>query len=238
VNERGVCLATDSELLAKKYTEITGMDFKVLPIPHTEFPASGTGFSASPGGPIQFVFPGNARLEKGIDTLTNAIPLLERELATGRISLRIQCNLAMADRWVTAVVGTLEQLQTKYPGISLLQDTLSQSEYRNLLAGADVVIIPYKRQTYSMRTSGPCAEALSLAKPVIVPEDTWMSLQAMRYGGAVVFQKDDENDLAVAIVTAAENFEMLSRKARENCGAWRSRHNADQFCTELLSCPV
>ena len=64
--------------------------------------------------------------------------------------------------------------------VSLVDHPLSEEAYLQLLRDADVLLLPYRPETYKERTSGVFCEALSAGKPVIVSEGSLMARQVSR----------------------------------------------------------
>ena len=116
----------------------------------------------------------------------------------------------------------------------LVEQVLSRAAYAELLAGADVVLLPYARRVYFARTSGPFTEALAAGKPVIVTADTWMSEELERHGAGLTFRDGDAADLAGTILRAKEGLAELSQAARARRGAWLRRHSPAAMVLALL----
>ncbi len=196
---RGAVMATDSELLAKRYEEATGLPFVVFPMPHMD-----SGRDRESGNPdgssLRVAYLGDARMEKGIDVLAEAIGGLENELRDGRVSFVIQCHMVIAEEETKRALGLLKERAQMFPrSVELLEHPLSTEEYYTLLHSCDAVILPYRRREYAARTSGILAEAIAAGKPVIVTEGTWMSEQTSGHGAALTFRDGEGMGLSAAV---------------------------------------
>jgi glycosyltransferase involved in cell wall biosynthesis len=102
-----------------------------------------------------------------------------------------------------------------------------------LFGHLDVVLMPYLAANYAEATSGIFAEAMALAKPVVVPSETWMASELKRSGGGVEFQCGNEDDLAAKVVHLVSHFNEYASKAKRFSLQWKSFHNSHTL-TEIL----
>ena len=146
--------------------------------------AHGTPRSAFPteDGLRHVVYLGDARTEKGYHWL----PRLVSEAAAAGLPVRFtfqsHYNVPGGEPAATAARKQLGSLPPNCR-VKLLTEPLTSEAYRQLLLGADIVVIPYDAEAYSARSSGVFAEALSAGKPVIVPAGTWMAGELSRVVG-------------------------------------------------------
>ncbi len=230
LKKRMIMLATDSEQLANDFKAKTNEQFTVLPIPHLPvFSCNNSTQSSRENKPLRMLFLGGARVEKGIDTLVEAIAQLEKEICQLQLEFIIQCNIFLYEEETEAALEKLDRIDQNFGhGIRLVKDSLSTDEYYQLLLESDVVVIPYRRDAYKSRTSGIFAEALAAGKPVIVTEGTWMAAQMEQYGSGIIVKDGDAKDLVRAIQHFISSFDVLNNKARERGAEWTELHNADQ----------
>jgi glycosyltransferase involved in cell wall biosynthesis len=113
---------------------------------------------ASGDGPRHFLFLGRVREYKGVDDLLSAFAALPEDLAV-RLSVAGQCDdPALRSRLCTLARDTGRD-------ITMRLQRVPDEELTQLLAAADVVVLPYRRIT----TSGSALLALSHGRPLIVP---------------------------------------------------------------------
>ena len=237
VHQGTVALVTDSTLLANEYSRRTGLRYDVFPIPH--LPEALSCHTVSPrdsSRSLQVVFLGMARLEKGIDILSQAIPYLDQDVRANKLKFVIQCGGLGHEPEIFGVVKQLEALQVQYgPAITLIQRSLETKEYYNLLIESDIVLIPYRKQAFYAKTSGIFTEALAAAKPVVVTNGTWMSAQLEHYNSGVTFEDGDPVNLANSIRYICTNFEQEKAKAIENRTRWNVSHGPEIVLDKILS---
>ena len=228
---RTIRFVTDSDRLRFEFECLTACPFEVLPIPHVP-PAD----SRPPSIEItcHFVSLGNARDEKGIFEILNAIRLLASSARQDGCRFTLQCNDAAPDV-ATAIAAFRDE---NLPGCELLFNKLDSRDYHDLLSQADIVLLPYWRRIYSSRTSGVFMEALSAGKPVIVTDDTWMSDQLRHHGAGLSCPDRDPAALTQAMLRACRDLASLRQRAAVQRDAWVETHNPVALATCLVSPPA
>ena len=156
-----VMIAADNRGLASFYGKLTGLEIPDLPIP-IQYPASGRmgPESAARPGPPHFVYLGEAREEKGIhlvhEALRRRLPDIERHPVHHPV------------RPPELLGGLLEEWRQELPEVDFIDRDLTEAEYLSLLAGADAVLVPYQPDIYDVRTSHVFLEAVGAGKPVMI----------------------------------------------------------------------
>ena len=186
-----VRLASDSARLVIQIGGLTSLPIEEFPIPHTMHTAieSAPHAPSRPPNVLRLVSLGDARNEKGIFEIFNAIRILHAEGRAEGLEFVLQVNNPQPE--ITSMIEEFAAL--RLPRVTLLRDALESDAYYELLCSAHVVLAPYWRSIYEARTSGIFVEALAAGKPVICTEDTWMSDQ-FRTAGAGELCRD--HDLA------------------------------------------
>lgn len=116
----------------------------------------------------KIIFPGGARDEKGFDLSLAAADAL-RTRGDLELTFRIRRDKVAPGR-------ALRLFDTFDPdGITILDQPLSDAEFIDMLAGQDVLILPYLPQAFRNRPSGLLMDALLLNKPVVVLQGTWLA---------------------------------------------------------------
>jgi len=221
-------LLTDSQRLAMEYSEYCFVPMEVVPIPH--------------GAPCSFAPPvrrarlrvaslGNARAEKGILEIIDAIEILRSRPVFDQLEFVLQVNdpsqdcRDRIDQWSRSGQGH---------GVDLIHGALDSDAYSALFESVDLVLAPYWRDVYASRTSGILLEALASAKPVVVTADTWMSDELERWGSGLAVADRDALALADAIETIAGDFESYSALAQHGSRSSRQFHSAGPFFEHLV----
>jgi len=158
-------LLTDSELLRESLSSYFGLPLAVMPIPHTS-ESLPPAFSRS-RDEIVCWWPGRPAVDKGL--------LFIRKLAStvepGYRDFRLVAACSSGLRSSAACVR-----------VELLPDVLDRVDYLRWMATADVILLPYQRESYRERTSGIFVEAIVAGKIPLVTDGTWMSFQLRRHG--------------------------------------------------------
>ena len=125
---------------------------------------------------------GEFRIEKG----SSIIP----QIITGFCKKRPDKNVFIQVRTDEQV----KKLREYFPNIirdriQIYHGQLSQRDYLSRLQSVDLLLMPYLKQRYYLRTSGVFAEAAAYGIPVIVSEGTWMHRMLNNgFGSGVVFE--------------------------------------------------
>jgi len=223
-------LSSDSSRLAGQLQRLTTLPVETWPLPHTTELHDTSSDAPWETAPLRVVSLGNARDEKGIVELLNAVRIVEAAGQAHRFEFVFQVNDANPD--IAAAVAAFAA--EPHPGTTLLFSSLSTDAYFDLLKSADVVALPYWRDVYVARTSGVFLEAVAGGKPVICTADTWMSDQLALAGAGVLVPDRDDCALAMALIEMAATYPELSKRARATQARWLQIHNPSSFMRALL----
>jgi glycosyltransferase involved in cell wall biosynthesis len=224
-----VMIAADNRGLADFYGKLMGLEIPDLPIP-IRYPDPHAGASSPESarpGPPRFVYLGEAREEKGIhlvyEALRRRLPVLDG------IHFTIQCGRP------ELLGGLLDEWRRELPEVDFIDRNLTEAEYLALLAGADAVVVPYQPDIYDVRTSHVFLEAVGAGKPVMITAGTWMDLELERLGHfgvkAAEFSPDGVSDGLAALASQWRVLAGHATGAAERC---RAIHNPEEFFRRLL----
>ncbi|MDD7985742.1 hypothetical protein PQO01_12345 [Lentisphaera marina] len=225
--DKNVYLFTDSYFLKAEYELITNLSLRVLPIPHTHW-------SESPRrdlNSLNIVYLGNARLEKGFCLLSDAISYILKnskqnigfEIQAGNFSGGANCPIRKE-------VDKLESISQ----VSIHDKALSSEAYEDLLARADIVLLPYVGNQYKSGTSGICCEAIASAKAIVVPANTWLEAQLHEFGEGESFNEYSAIGIAQATCKLIENYEALENRLAIKAEAYRKYHSVENYFTIMM----
>jgi glycosyltransferase involved in cell wall biosynthesis len=228
-----VMIAADNQGLAKFYGKLAGFEIPDLPIPirypdphamhRPSLPTLDTAISGRP----HFVYLGEAREEKGIHLIYEALRRRLPELEGIRFT--IQCARP------ELLGGLLEEWRRELPDVDFIDRNLTEDEYLSLLASADAVLVPYQPDIYDVRTSHVFLEAVGAGKPVMITAGTWMDLELGRLGHsavkAAVFSSAGVSDGLRALASQWRTLAGHAPGAAERC---RALHNPEEFFGRLL----
>jgi glycosyltransferase involved in cell wall biosynthesis len=169
-------------------------------------PTSSLRHPSADGGPRRILFFGRVQEYKGVEDLLNAFAALPNDVAA-HLTVAGQC----ADPGLSSRLRTLAR--GAGPRVVLRLEHVPEPEVAELLAAADVVVLPFRRVT----TSGSAMLALSHGRPLIVPDLPGLAdlpdPAVLRYGGgvagltrAMAELARADRDLLTAMSAAAERY--------------------------------
>ena len=112
---------------------------------------------------------------------------------------------------------------------------LSEEAYLQLLRDADVLLLPYRSETYKERTSGVFCEALSAGKPVIVSEGSLMARQVSRERTGWVVRDRHPESIARMIRGALPELDFVATRCLELMNRYGRMFHPDTVVAKLLS---
>ncbi|WP_439595562.1 glycosyltransferase [Falsiroseomonas sp.] len=217
-------LFADTEQLAAEFAALSGLVVRPVPLPVVVPPL----VPRTAGQPPHVVFAGGARAEKGFSQLPEAIAAV-----AGRARFTVQSGRVGADS--DPLVQRAHRLLRARADVTLIEHALNPADYAALLAGADLLLLPYDGAVYGARSSGILAEALALGTPAVVPAGCWMA-DAAGPDRAVLIPRGAPPGAALAAALA--RLPQLAAAAREAAQQWRDRHNPDSLLRALVAPPL
>ena len=222
-----VFLRAEHSLLAEHLSEALAADVSTLPIPPlTDLPAPERDAGDDS---IHVMYLGAARTEKGFPTLPPAIrAILDR---SPRMNIRFYIQITPQILGYTPdVLKAVEALKDiEDDRLVLLESPLSQANYQQLLANADVMLLNYVPDRYRFRGSGIAVESVLSTTSVIAPTGTFPAFIAGESGVATEFPEGIEE----AIRHIYENIDEFRAKAAKRKAWYLSEHSAEKFVSVL-----
>ena len=221
---------TDTELLARHYRDLGGDAIGVLPIPHAlrTLPAP----IRRAEGPLTLASLGGARGDKGFDLLPALVEALAPDyLATGRARLLIQSNYSLS-REEPLMAASRRRLARHPEWVQLINHTLDHDDFETTLFRTDILLLPYRTQTYLRRSSSLLIQAMVSGIPTVVPEGTWLAAEAppgahMAFGNKLTLEQ--------AVCSAIDAYPALSDAARAAAVAARDGSTARKLVEVVLA---
>lgn len=120
--------------------------------------------------------------------------------------------------------------------IQHLSGWIDDDGFEDMIASLDLVALPYDRAAYHIASSGICANAIALGRPVIVPSGTWMaSMVEQGLASGVVYAGEGEAVIAQALETAVRDMDRLRAQALERAPVWRRKFSGESVTGSLLA---
>jgi glycosyltransferase involved in cell wall biosynthesis len=224
-----VSLCTDSHRLADNLASLTSLPFAVFPIPHTWRGQAHAGEVGDLDRPLHCVSLGNARDEKGIAEILEAVRLSSREPWAEKVRFTLQVN----DPYQVEKAIDAFRKGPPDPRTTLIDESLGSAAYAALLESADVVLVPYWRSIYRERTSGVFLEGLITGKLVLCTRDTWMSDLFDIHGGGVAIEDRSSRSICDGLRELVEQRKALQVRARHAAKYWQAVHCPENLIAHL-----
>lgn len=223
--------ATDSILLAEEYADFFAVPLVVYPICHIPDFTPASHSKDRNKTPLLCVSLGNARAEKGIVEIFEAIELLNVHGYGENFHFILQVNDPDAD----CAEAVQRFMGTSPPNVEFVTSPLSPQEYEKILLNADVVLAPYWSDVYKTRTSGVTLEGLTCGKIVVSAKDSWMEHELTRFEAACqLVASRDPKSLAYGLALIARNPRPYLKQAQVAARKAREFHNGKVLAEKLL----
>jgi len=222
-----VFLHAEHVLLANHLSEVLLHPVTALPIPPlTELPARSPECSELS---MNVMYLGAARTEKGFTTLPAAIQKILQQTPKLDIHFHIQITPQIMG-YTPDVLKAVEKLrEVNDERLHLIDKPLSQSEYQQLLANADAMLLNYNPERYKFRGSGIAVESVLSATSLIAPKTTFPEYIG---GNSGVFT-DYPGGIESAIQQIYKDLQSYRSKALKRREWYLSEHSAAKFVQVL-----
>jgi glycosyltransferase involved in cell wall biosynthesis len=221
-------LCADTRELAAAYQKLTGIPVLELPNPmDVSALVAATPAPPKPGRPT-IVYQGHTSALRGLHFLPDIIERCATLAPRPHFVVQIQSSDPAANNPLRPTLERLERLAGD--DLRLVHGELSAADYFELLAVADIILLPYSPTFYGVGSSGVFTEAASAGKVVVVSQGTVPARQGREYSlGVVAASQWTPAAMAEAVAAAVRDLPAL--KAKASAGAPRFR--ADQ-CARAL----
>jgi glycosyltransferase involved in cell wall biosynthesis len=182
--------------------------------------------------PLTIICQGFARHEKGTDLFQDAIRILLARPDADRFHFVLQWPepFAMPDG---SMLGPHPNLLSDHR-VEFLNQNLNTDEYEALLARTDLVILPYRRNSYNHRVSRVAIEAAGRGIPIIYTTGTWSEEVAELSGCGVPISEESADEVADSILHAAEKLPTLKNRAEAGAARVMEYHSVPMLRRLLL----
>lgn len=228
---KNIQIAADSSRLADQIGRLTSAPVHALPYPQSETFSTAWGPRPPSRKEVHFVSLGDARDERGFLAILKAIERIH------------QSGLAADMKFTLQARGSSESIHAAIPGfarknlpnVTLLTEVQTETDSRNLLLSADVVLLPYWRSNYLFRVSRIFLDSVAAGKPVIATRDTWMSDELKQYGAGTLCEDQDVGSLVECIVTTKREIARLSELAANSAPRCLAQNSGSAVVQHLLT---
>lgn len=231
-----VFLGTETRSLQLELEKFSGLPARLFPHP---IEMSGAPIEKPKGDIPKRIIgcPGIARHEKGTHPLQEAIceALKHSHLENLHFVLQWKDPIALPDGSTLKANNELSE----HSRVHILRKSLSQQAFIDLLLASDLVLLPYRRDSYYNRLSRIAIEAIALGSPIIYTQGTAIEdLVEMCGGGGLPILEESKEGIFRAIFEGFNQLEKLRAEATANAERVRSYHSADLFRRCLLNISI
>jgi hypothetical protein len=155
--------------------------------------------------------------------------------ADGGFRLCVQAFSAGDDAEAPRQLGQVRRWAAKSPeAVRLLQQPMSVERYRRVLQGCAVVMLPYLASAYRVASSAVFCEAVAAGRPVIVPEDTWMSGVLRRFGAKpATFTSWSVPAILASLRAVLADLAQRRAEAARLASAWNTANGPERLIDRL-----
>jgi glycosyltransferase involved in cell wall biosynthesis len=182
----------------------------------------------TPAKPVLVVAPGVARYEKGSDIFQAAIKLVLKKLENEspvKFLMQWPEDFDLPDSLRCQPNSDL----LKDERVQFSKDLLTGEAYWDFLRQADVIVLPYRSESYRARVSRVAIEAAILGKPMVYTKGTWISEVVAMGGAGVAIAEETPQSLAEAIQMAIGDLDTLQSEAERGVARVRNFYSVSSF---------
>ena len=224
-------LHSDSHRTINAYQKFFSRPISLIPIPLAHKKGENGEMNSDA---LKLGFAGLTQRKQGYDyllRLSNDISKISA--AAGRtVILKIRHRIFNIDY---STLQDLREIVAMRDGVESSIGFQSFEEHRDFLNSVDLLLIPHDNGQYPVQTSGTLVEALSLGKPVVVPDNTWLGDVVNRYQSGVTYGMADYETFFRSVVRAVENYESLRQSARRSSEEVCAYHTAENLFKVITS---
>ena len=219
---------TDTKEIANQHKNLFGLNFTILPIP-LEIKVE-EDIKINSNKPIEVVYLGDAREEKGFNQLPNIIWQLKKQIEDQKISFKIQINIKGKRKDIAKTHQKLIKL-SQQSLVTLLDKTLNEKEYQTLIKRSDIIWNLYDKKAYEYRSSQIFTEALSFGKVPLTLKGSSMANLLPENSNWICDAWESCVQNFVEIVNDWENNLLLAKKLSKK---FRDQNRSDKLVEILL----
>jgi len=238
-------LATETEYAKEYFVKFMKTDVVILPTPFDMFNFNGNirrsrRINKKIKKNICITYLGPARSEKGFNYLPDVVMSFYKnnQYYGGNAKFLIQCVLDEFDsnmKMVKQSIRKLKVLSNNGFSVSLIDKSLTISDYYSFLNESDIILLPYDPHKYKYRGSGIFIEALAYGKFVIVSDGTCMANEIVKQVNGLTFEFNNPKNLVDVIYKAMDCYKSYIMERENIAFQIREKHSNINFLRLLLN---
>jgi glycosyltransferase involved in cell wall biosynthesis len=225
--------------LAAEYEQLLGIKVPLLPVPLYPFPVDMQNQVVH--DKLVVAYPGAARYNKGFDIFVESLArLIEEKPISDRITFYVQVykqNQPSKELELTEqAINQLNETALKSNNIVLFNGPLTVTDYYRLLTGSDIIVLPYRDETFKVVGSSVFNETVIAGKIPVVPDNTSMETELKQNGiTGLTFKSGDIDSLINTVKRVITGHAEYKQKIKPMQQKWILYQNAPTFVNMLLS---
>ncbi len=220
-----IVLAAETEAMRQELAQFS--DLPVVLFPHPVHVRPLPRRAEPEARPITITCPGFARYEKGSDLLQEACRMLWAEPGFESVHVVCQWPEPFALRDGRLLSPDAELLAD--PRFELVNDNLDEVAYRALLARTDLIVLPYRRESYHNRVSRVAIEAAIHGLPLLPMRGTWAEELSALAGGCIAIEDETPEAVVDGMMAAFRSLDKLKEQASDYRSSVVMQHSVRAF---------
>jgi hypothetical protein len=225
-----VDICVDTETFQRDVQRQTGHVLKVWPMmavsrmPEPGAVAHEGNGSNGTNGAKHIVSPIQAQSAKGFPELVALAERLHGRLDRGELRFTARAPVA-------GLGGSINRAAERIArqGVHLVKGNMTDAEYVDLVASADLVLIPYQVRQFRTKTSGVTIDALLAGKPVVATRGTWAGGLVERFGAGLTYTEGDVGSMQSAVSEVIRDIDAYRTRVAEIRDVVAAEHDPKQL---------
>lgn len=203
---------SDGELLKKDYDKLLNRELFCFPVPILPFSVPTNSSYKSDTNKIVISYLGATRYNKGFDIFVKMLKELIKDKTLKEkvyfiIQVNVQKQFLSELKVIQNFMSELTELMSSFPNIEIFYKTLEFNKYYELLNRSDIVVLPYRKESFKSCPSNIFRETIIANKIPIVPEGTSMAYELSQWNlNDLVFKSENIDDLLRTIKNVIQNY--------------------------------
>ncbi len=221
-----VFLHAENVLLAEHLANYLGVEVSPLPIP--PFKPIHSKSARESMDVMNVMYLGAARTEKGFVVLPDVVSQCLKKGLKVRFTIQVTPQILGYTPDIERAVEQLKEIDD--PRVKLLEEPLSQPDYKRTLSHADIVLLCYQPDRYAVRSSGIAVEAVLSEATIIATQNTFPAFLS----GDAGIQISDASEIVDAITRVARNRKGYQIAARARRQWYLNQYGSEAFVNALV----
>ncbi len=218
-----VVVTVDTDALARDVELLTGQPVRIWPMIAVSRPSQAVTERNPDGEAMHIVSPVQAQSAKGFAELVALAEHVAERLERG--------ELRLTARWPAGVGLGLDRLAERLEerSVRLVRDNLTDEGFAELVASADVALIPYRVRPFRTRTSAVAVDALLAGKPVVAVRGTWAGDLIERHGAGLTYTEGSVTEMEGALSQVLNRIGEYRRRVAEVRATVEAEHAPERL---------